>query len=488
MIDEQLYQQATDELNSERRRPHLWARACALANDDHDEARYLYTNLRVEELLAERARSGPSDSAGIAPEEKSEALSLEPIAQQAEDQPFGIQLDSLDDTLEESDAAEAAMSSSRAGVGHSTDDGFDLEAHVDDAASGDGLSSERSLMNMSLDNEASLDLNPEELAHLNDADHGSPKERLLAMKAADSASMESGMADPAINRAVQSDSTFDGSDALAGGKPLASNVPEELDWLEERDQSSQSAQYDQSNHLDESLFEPADASSLIPAQQPDSTIHNALPVAAGAGAAAAAAAGLATNNSDQNRHAVDIDDLDVDAESNSFGSGLRDDYADSRDLDALLDEEEPGTDPFETTDFSTGRGPLWALYESPDGALKAVKRGVSWAAMLFTLPWLLVRGLIGSAIAYALLWIVTLGGLILTGLSWMDTGAATPDLVKLAFAGFALIAFLGLIVVPFLRGNRWREQRYARRGYTKIAKVRGRSGSAAIDRWIERVG
>lgn len=54
MIDEELYQLAADELNSDRRKASIWARACALASDDHDEARYLYTNLRVEELIAER--------------------------------------------------------------------------------------------------------------------------------------------------------------------------------------------------------------------------------------------------------------------------------------------------------------------------------------------------------------------------------------------------------------------------------------------------
>jgi len=51
MIDEELYKRATDELDSDARKPDVWARACALASDDHDEARFLYTNLRVEEML-----------------------------------------------------------------------------------------------------------------------------------------------------------------------------------------------------------------------------------------------------------------------------------------------------------------------------------------------------------------------------------------------------------------------------------------------------
>ena len=53
MREENLFQLATEELNSRDRKTELWARACALATDDVDEARYLYTNLRVEELAKE---------------------------------------------------------------------------------------------------------------------------------------------------------------------------------------------------------------------------------------------------------------------------------------------------------------------------------------------------------------------------------------------------------------------------------------------------
>ena len=59
MIDEELYQFASDELNSDRRIKELWNRACALARDDHDEARFLYKNLRVEELLEQQAKGEP---------------------------------------------------------------------------------------------------------------------------------------------------------------------------------------------------------------------------------------------------------------------------------------------------------------------------------------------------------------------------------------------------------------------------------------------
>lgn len=82
MIDEELYQQAADELNSDRRIPHIWARACALASDDHDEARYLYTNLRVEELISEREAGIASGAipAGDYSDDSDPTLALEPIS------------------------------------------------------------------------------------------------------------------------------------------------------------------------------------------------------------------------------------------------------------------------------------------------------------------------------------------------------------------------------------------------------------------------
>jgi len=67
MIEDELYLRATQELNSDERREDLWTRAIALASGDHDEARYLYTNLRVEELAVEDAtQTQPLDQAEVA--------------------------------------------------------------------------------------------------------------------------------------------------------------------------------------------------------------------------------------------------------------------------------------------------------------------------------------------------------------------------------------------------------------------------------------
>jgi len=144
MIDEDLYQQAADELNSERRRPALWARACALASDDHDEARYLYTNLRVEELIAERAL------ASEAPDGASANVATSDIAS-GEIDDITLALEPVSDTPNEADAQDVfdeyaanrendltlQLSSTPSGVDNSeaSDDILDFEAFASEMSS-----------------------------------------------------------------------------------------------------------------------------------------------------------------------------------------------------------------------------------------------------------------------------------------------------------------------------------------------------------------
>jgi len=117
MIDEELYKIATDELNSDKRNPEVWARACALACDDHDEARFLYTNLRVEEMMSKGGKSKTFSAA----EAKLKAQSLNDDQLNAENN-FNLsdaeRLDSLDLPP---DTGEDAVSSNRTGVDSSND-------------------------------------------------------------------------------------------------------------------------------------------------------------------------------------------------------------------------------------------------------------------------------------------------------------------------------------------------------------------------------
>jgi len=48
--DEQLYLEATQEVDNGTQAPAIWAKAMALAEGDQEKARYRYITLRVEEL------------------------------------------------------------------------------------------------------------------------------------------------------------------------------------------------------------------------------------------------------------------------------------------------------------------------------------------------------------------------------------------------------------------------------------------------------
>ena len=176
---------------------------------------------------------------------------------------------------------------------------------------------------------------------------------------------------------------------------------------------------------------------------------------------------------------------DTRSEAPRSAEAIRDPMADARERDALLairsaaagadDQDEPLVE-------LSGSGPVWALYENEAGSIDKVRRGISWGALLVTLPWLLWRGLIGTALVYALLWIVSLGGLAVTALAWSEAGPAAPVLLIALCAGFAAIALTGLIVLPFLRANRWRETAKQRRGHLLRGEVRARSGDEALSR------
>ena len=116
------------------------------------------------------------------------------------------------------------------------------------------------------------------------------------------------------------------------------------------------------------------------------------------------------------------------------------------------------------------------------GSVQAVKKGVSWSALFFTFPYLVYRHLFGTAIVYALMWVIVLAGLIFFGLNWLDAGAAATTPTKAFAAGFAFLAFVGLLYLPFRHGNTWRSEKLERRGYELVAHVNAGSPGRAIAR------
>jgi hypothetical protein len=101
-------------------------------------------------------------------------------------------------------------------------------------------------------------------------------------------------------------------------------------------------------------------------------------------------------------------------------------------------------------DLTEGRkGSLYSVYRR-DTSAQAVRSGVSWSALFLTLPYLLYRQLFGTAIVYIALWVIAVGGLIISGLAWLDAGDAVTPIVQACTIGFALVAFIGLLYLPWL--------------------------------------
>jgi len=59
MNDEELYLEATSEVEGESRSPSLWAKVMALSEGDEENAKYKYIKLRVEQLANERKNTTP---------------------------------------------------------------------------------------------------------------------------------------------------------------------------------------------------------------------------------------------------------------------------------------------------------------------------------------------------------------------------------------------------------------------------------------------
>lgn len=426
MIDEELYQRATDELNSDRRKPKLWAKACALASDDHDEARFLYTNLRVEEMLEERRNPG-------------QAKAPEPPAAPVDDGTLSL---SLEDPTETSPTA-----SVRPGTDHTRSIALELPEvplapTVDTAPAPE---SEHTPMKLDLDPDKELDFS------------------IVEKPAAEpTAALGS---DEFVDKLAAGASDHQETESWGGKPGSTDDNPDEFAWL------------------DEAVVSEEDAGSIATATDGP---HELAPIDVAAQEVVPQAAAPALSAANAQRLANDADRLfeDSPTDSATATSASRVDYADPADLDALLDEDEPQDDETDTAnDLTTGRGKPWVLYETHTGSLRAIKRGVSWGALFLTFPWLLFRGLVGTAISYALVWATSLGGLVLSALAWFDAGNDASVALKATCAAFALIAFVALIVLPFFRANRWREGQFVKRGYRKLAKVRARNADEAVGRW-----
>ncbi len=483
MIDEELYQQAADELNSDRRRAHIWARACALSKDDHDEARYLYTNLRVEELMAER-EAGMSANAAQSELEDDVTLGLE-------DDALDLSADNATGELMDDYIEDATLSF------HHT---ASVSGGQSGAAENDALMqelSEISLANKESDADTPVSYQRVEFeqrfdAHANgetpDANQApvSPMEKEYYEKHPEQLSDRIAHGDEiAIERnneelnhlldGVQTPSSDDDSnvsfadftDATVSESVL---VDDELEWLDGETTSEQSQTrlqrvppplpaHDDTDRFTQELLRQADE---LPGQHSDIVASDDNPVedstwepspranVAAVGTAAAIGAARYGTHADSNRKRNTTSTT-----QNGKHTGL----------------------PVDLTDGKSGAE--FSVYRR-DQAVQAVKKGVSWSALLFTLPYLIYRHLFGTAIVYALLAVIVVIGLVFSGLNWMDAGATATTATKVITLGFALLAVIGLLYLPFRHGNFWRSEKLERRGFELVAHVNAASPGRAI--------
>ena len=150
-----------------------------------------------------------------------------------------------------------------------------------------------------------------------------------------------------------------------------------------------------------------------------------------------------------------------------------------------IEEILPTTPSLERAELLSGPGRVYRVFSRGPNDTKAVKKGLSWAAMFFTFLWLFVKRMPGTAIVYALLWVALIGGFIVSGIVWLDTPAPVAPLVAFWPLAFAALAVIGLILIPLVMANRWHANSLQGRGYEEIASVRATSPSSAVDRIVQ---
>jgi hypothetical protein len=460
MIDEELYERAAAELNSDKRNARLWARACALASDDHDEARFLYTNLRVEEMLAARnapTPQAPADSAHTPDIDASPSADFPVEADSSSHAVERLPADPFDDLrLEPLAAAEntVEVASARAGVDSPSADALsaeDLQNFAnDDASRPESVHGDTHLELPDVE----IDLDPASVMQMNDAETGS-----VSAIDDEPAKLPADEVDTAEPDTMQA---FDDQPH----RPL--NEP---GWLDEdvrvereatdfatRQASVETEALAQDLERQASEMSGSDARAVVPAADSTSDTGDGTDVAPAAIGAAAVVAGTAVTGTSDSPAADQVEQSD--------------DAVTDADLEAL----------------NTGGSKSFLIYRRDDGNMQAVKLGVSWPALFFTFPWLLSRGLIGTALIYALLWAVLLAALLWTGFAWLDAGALATLSLKLWALGFAALAVIGLLYIPFRYGNTWHARKLERRGFEYQLPVSANNRQQAVDRLRKFVG
>ena len=542
MIDEELYQQAANELNSDRRRPHIWARACALASDDQDEARFLYTNLRVEELLEERenAKKNPASAANSSSSIDADST----LALVEEDAPDANDIDEFVNELksksEHDDIPESFSAPSGEDNHESLDDFLSLEP-TSPATEGSAVNASLSQASMLEDPDSDLmaDYVAEELSLPDDtyagddlaedefamelarfkAEEGEPSDIVADVSVDDSILEFDGTAqinpisDTVSKQSAEEDIPSDALadvtaahpddltqanldvldahagelDSMLGDVHYEPQAPKpESDILWEDDELSQNQSKDSRKLPEDSvIYEDDPYTENLGQQAAELDLDSPLDLTADYSEHIAEAF---DPDDDFPEPAYSHDETHVPAAVDTSRASTSTEIAAATAATAATLSENATSVPQDNHPENTvwpmdltadGKGKQFSIYRRNNDA-QAVRNGVSWTALFLTFPYLLYRHLFGTAIAYAGLWVIAIGGLIVSGLAWLDAGLAVTPLIQACTIGFGLLAFIGMIYLPFRYGNTWRSTRLENRGYELVAMTKAKNPGRAI--------
>jgi len=452
MIDEELYQQASDELSSERRQEHIWTRACALSNNDHDEARYLYTNLRVEELIAAR-ESGANPYPDASTDNQNAAVMDSAVSGTSTGT---VQADDINDLDEDSTLSMDDV--------QSLVDDSDLQLDNDPLMQNIDLSSEPLA---SVEREY-YERHPEQLKELQEL------KELEESTYEDSLNTDDEELDVLLSGINNANYNLDDAGALTADFRDATStqavmVDHEMDWLDSdqpddtktglqriTSNGSQIPQESDTDRFTQDLLRqvddlPGQHSDVVASEEPnlEESTWEPSPMANGAVVGTAAAIGAArygqapeSSQTRRSTHTSKASQLPID-----------------------LTEGNSGTE--------------YTIFRK-NNKVQVVKKGVSWSALFFTTPYLIYRHLFGTAIVYTIMSLIVVAGLIFMGLSWLNAGDAASNLVKYSTLGFGLLAIIGLLYIPFRDGNSWRSDKLERRGFELVARVKAKNPGKAV--------
>lgn len=508
MNEEDLYNIAKDELNSRNRKPELWARACALATDDVDEARYLYTNLRVDELARE-------NNVNL------DAVQAEPVELSM--------LDTVDLT-----ASRAQQNETHGATQHENSLTLDTDKLDGKAVADENQQTQRLFAgNMRLENPGeaagpeSNGLSPEELffadSTQSDTEAATIREEPLDLPDASSALTSDNLSNDPDDQSLAGapdDTDIEGltpaQQALkrlqSGGMPAdaidsepdVNEAEAEVESVEAEENQPSKEDVIASKRFDDAIttleesgpsndntvhLDPAEQESIVSATLEDSTNDPGNDHSS-----------IATDESSE----ISGDDPEKDPDFDTASVNATGTMADTAAPDATGYEtsdltNEPATEQFQTATFSenaaaagtlaagavaagsvaasagdrsehsdieVGSGErLYGIYQHSNGNQRALKRGNNWLAMFLTLPWLFYRGLFGTAIVYTLLWLALLSAVVLIGIHYLDYNgfASMPMLVGSVL--IAALAIIGLLLLPLRYANRWLASKLERKGF-----------------------